>query len=270
MSTDPPPASSVDVSTAPPSSIHSSDPTAYMRVPSTKPSSSGPVLEEVRMDSIEDAPDKESFSEVGQTVANVMGSASSERLIFLLTRLAGQSRALVIPTVARVVSATDPLAIPLLMALSTPPSSGIRPHVLFPSSGDTRPHTFGLMGNFQPFLYFSLTLEQLYLQAMSSLFFLHMMQPQYTTTKPLVSSAGPSSSDVTPFWRFDPFTGQSICSTCPTFTILAQLDLPPTSKVVPELVAPDAAEDRRLLALPRAMVSPYRRRSLLKATPLLL
>ncbi|WCJ23945.1 hypothetical protein M5689_005941 [Euphorbia peplus] len=127
MITDPPPASGVEVSTAPsvslplsiPKSVPASDPTTYMCVPSTNPRSSGPIFEIVSMDSIEDAPDAEFFREVDQTVANVIGFASSQRLISLLTRLANQPRALVIPNTTTVVSAVNPVMLPLSQAPST-------------------------------------------------------------------------------------------------------------------------------------------------------
>ncbi|WCJ31436.1 hypothetical protein M5689_012931 [Euphorbia peplus] len=175
MSSDPPPASGVEASTAHsvtiplslplsiPKSIPSSDPTAYLRVPSTKPGSSRPLFEEVRLDSIEDVPDEEFFNEVGQTVANRMGPASSERLITLLTRLANQSRALVIPTTAPAVSVVNPVTLPLSQAPFTPLSGGFRPRVLFPGSREPRPNVSGSMGNFQSFPYFSLTPEQMYI-----------------------------------------------------------------------------------------------------------
>ncbi|WCJ39817.1 hypothetical protein M5689_020777 [Euphorbia peplus] len=132
MSIDPPPASGVEISEAPsvslplsiPQSVPAPDPTTYMRVPSTKPGSSSPILEMVSLDSIEDAPDAEFFSEVGQTVANVMGSASSERLISLLTRLTNQPRTLVIPNAATAVSVVDPVKLPLSQDPFTPISGG--------------------------------------------------------------------------------------------------------------------------------------------------
>ncbi|WCJ24387.1 hypothetical protein M5689_006351 [Euphorbia peplus] len=43
----------MEASTAPPSSTPSFDPTTYMMVPSSKLASSGPVLDEICVDSIE-------------------------------------------------------------------------------------------------------------------------------------------------------------------------------------------------------------------------